>query len=594
MSARADRPEARDSGSDAGAAAASAQSAPSPAVDPALAPALEAWRLRLQAAGVNCSAVAFASDDPRWKQDFAAAAAHSDAWVALRARISPEQPVALEKTGSGAGAELLMATALQLPHGGTGVVGAALQPPHNERTIQLVLLSLGWLQLALMAGSLAHNQRAAQLLELLGHVASQHGDRAAAQDWVNRTAAWLRGDSARLDKLTLTLFEVHSGIPHWWVAADTAFAETGAPSVHAAGEIAARASAQMQEIREGDWWALPLFADGEPSAVLVAHAPGGQWHAEALAMLRAGAALAEPLLRHWREAKRSLVRHLWSSARQTVRRLVRPGNLTWKFAATGVVAALAIVLFWPVADRVTANLTIEGRIRQVVTAPFEGFIAQVMVRPGERVARGQLLARIDDRELGLERDKHRSERDQAANKLRQAMAERDASVMALAAGEVHQAQAQLALAESRLARAALLAPMDGLVVSGDWVQQIGGPVEAGKEMFEIAATDGYRVVLHVPDHDIGRVRVGQPGVLRLTAQAQESYEFRVTNVTATASVQDGSNGFRVEAAWDGQAPPLSPGMQGVGKIVVGEANLLTVWTQPSLDWLRLKLWSWWW
>jgi hypothetical protein len=34
-------------------------------------------------------------------------------------------------------------------------------------------------------------------------------------------------------------------------------------------------------------------------------------------------------------------------------------------------------------------------------------------------------------------------------------------------------------------------------------------------------------------------------------------------------------------------------MQGVGKIVVGESNLLTVWTRPSIDWLRLKLWSWW-
>jgi len=59
-------------------------------------------------------------------------------------------------------------------------------------------------------------------------------------------------------------------------------------------------------------------------------------------------------------------------------------------------------------------------------------------------------------------------------------------------------------------------------------------------------------------------------------------------------VQDGANGFRVEAAWQGPAPSLSPGLQGVGKIEVGRANLLTVWTRPSVDWLRLKLWGWWW
>jgi hypothetical protein len=135
--------------------------------------------------------------------------------------------------------------------------------------------------------------------------------------------------------------------------------------------------------------------------------------------------------------------------------------------------------------------------------------------------------------------------------------------------------------------------MDGLVVTGDWAQQIGGPVEAGKEMFEVAATDGFRVVLHVPDADIARVRAGQPGVLRLTGQPQTGHAFEVTRVTATASVQDGGNGFRVEAAWRGPAPALSPGMQGIGKIEVGRASLLESWTRPSIDWLRLKVWRWW-
>jgi multidrug resistance efflux pump len=247
-----------------------------------------------------------------------------------------------------------------------------------------------------------------------------------------------------------------------------------------------------------------------------------------------------------------------------------------------------------VPDRVTANLVIEGRVRQVVTAPFDGFIAQALVRPGARVTRGQLLARLDDRELKLEQEKVRSERDQAAGKLRQAMAERDAPAVALASAEVQQTEAQLALVEAKLDRAALVAPMDGLVVTGDWVQQIGGPVETGKEMFEIAATEAYRVVLHVADRDIARVRRGQLGALRLTGQPQQSYAFKVSTVTATASVQDGTNGFRVEAEWMGEAPALSPGMQGVGKVTVGESNLLTVWTRPSIDWLRLKLWSWWW
>ena len=113
-------------------------------------------------------------------------------------------------------------------------------------------------------------------------------------------------------------------------------------------------------------------------------------------------------------------------------------------------------------------------------------------------------------------------------------------------------------------------------------------------MFEIAAGDGYRVVLHVPDRDIVRLRLGQSGQMRLTGQPQISHGFSIDNLTALASVQDGVNGFRVEARWQGAAPALSPGMQGIAKVEVGSSNLLTIWTRNSLAWLRLKVWAWWW
>ncbi|RZL31729.1 MAG: HlyD family secretion protein [Rubrivivax sp.] len=162
----------------------------------------------------------------------------------------------------------------------------------------------------------------------------------------------------------------------------------------------------------------------------------------------------------------------------------------------------------------------------------------------------------------------------------------------MASAELQGAEGQLALVEAKLARAQLVAPIAGLVVSGDWVQQVGSPTELGKEMFEIAS-EGYRVVLHVPERDIARVRSGQRGVLRLAGQPQDGHDFELSRVTATASVQDGTNGFRAEAMWVGETPALSPGMQGVAKVVVGTSNLLTIWTRESLDWLRLKLWQYW-
>lgn len=580
------------------------------ATEPAVQQALDTWRQRLAAAGVACRAVACSGDSPLWTRPFAEPPLQG-VWLGLLPRVDAANPVALGKADAAAGgsaggapagsSDLVMASRLQMPDGSPGVVGVALAPPHNERTVQLVLLSLGGLQLALSAASLAHNQRAAQLLELLGHVGAQDSARAAAQEWVNRMAAWLReAMPAAAPGLALTLFEVRAGTPHWWVAADTAWAETASPGVQEAAEPAARAIVEAQEVQQGAWWALPVLAAGVPVAVLVARtdAPGVPGGAalppEARELLRAGIALAEPLLRHWRESARSLPRHALDATRGVWRKLREPGHLSWKAGAAAAVLAAVVLLLVPVDDRITANTVIEGRVRQVLTSPFEGFIGQVLVRPGERVALGQPMLRLDDREWRLEQGRHRSERDQAQAKLRQAMADRDAPALALASAELRQAEAQLALVDAKLARAELRAPLEGLVVTGDWAQQIGGPVELGKELFEVAGTEGFRVVLHVADADIGRVRAGQRGVLRLAGQPQAGHDFEITRVTATASVQDSVNGFRVEAAWVGTAPPLSPGMQGVGKVSVGRANLLTIWTRSSIDWLRMKLWSWWW
>ena len=587
-----------------------------PAIATTIAPAaglveaVETWRVRLAGAGVACRAVALHAADPQFQLEFPAYLPDlTQRWHAMRGQgqAAGAAPVAqVAKVDGQPAADVLIVTPLQLPDGQLGTVGVALAPPHSDRTVQLVLLALGWLQLSLSAPRLARSQRAARLLDLLGHVASQGQARSAAQEWINRSAAWAREESPVPGlPFNLLLFRVQGKQPRWWVAADTSWAEKASPAIQGAAEVASQALMEQQEVQQDHAWAAPVLDDGEVVAVLVASldSPGASGLPEPMtAVLRTSLGLAEPLLRRWYEAERPLWRHALDLWRSGWRHLRGPGHLAWKAGAAGVVLAGLLLLLVPVPDRVTANTVIEGRLRQVITAPFDGFIGQVLVRPGQRVAQGQVLASLDDRDLKLEQARFRSEREQAAGRLRQAMSDREAAAMALAQAEVQQAEAQLALIDAKLARTSLSATMDGLVVSGDWVQQIGGPVETGKEMFEIAAGEGLRVVLHVPDRDIARIHLGQTGALRLTGRPQAVQTFRISNLTATASVQDNVNGFRVEADWvgggvgqgDGDLAGLSPGMQGIAKIEVGRANLLTVWTRSSIDWLRLKLWSWWW
>jgi multidrug efflux pump subunit AcrA (membrane-fusion protein) len=618
-----------------------------PATAPQLARALETWRVRLTSAGVACRAVALHSADVAWQQPFDAAQAALQArWQALRATLAPGQAVAVDRpAGGAAGHDLLLACPITLPDGAAAQVGLALAPPYSDRTVQLVLLSLGWLQLALAEDTQADGRRARQLTALLAEVATQPDAHLAAQAWLAGTAAWVRrsapaggllvlslwawrghqarlwamarcgaaGPSSACDAVTArtgaaaTAEATTKGAPAAGVSADLPAAAVDATHAAAAAECATRAAVEQAAVHAGPLQAWPVLQHGQVVAVLVAQhlaepasaaggrsAPALPIDAAAQAALHDSLALAMPLLLRWQAAERPLWRHGRDAVAQGAQRLVGPGHWRWKLGMAAVPLAVLAALAWPVPERVAAPTVIEGRLRQLVTAPFDGFFGQVLVRPGAQVQRGQVLARLDTRDLLLEQARQRSALDQAAGKLRQAMAERDASAMALAAAEQQQAQALLSLAEAKLARAELVAPLDGLLVTGDWAQQVGAPVENGKELFEVAAGQGWRVVLHVPERDIAKVRVGQTGELRLSGQPDQAHAFRISTVTATASVQDGGNGFRVEAEWLGPAPALSPGMQGVGKIEVGTSPLLAQWTRAPRDWLRLKLWSWWW
>jgi hypothetical protein len=98
--------------------------------------------------------------------------------------------------------------------------------------------------------------------------------------------------------------------------------------------------------------------------------------------------------------------------------------------------------------------------------------------------------------------------------------------------------------------------------------------------------------LQVDEKEIGYVRAGQSGQLLIAGITGEAMTFSVTKVTPVATAADGQNFFRVEAQLADLPPNLRPGMQGVGKVMVGERRLWWILTHGFTDWLRVFLWKW--
>jgi hypothetical protein len=337
---------------------------------------------------------------------------------------------------------------------------------------------------------------------------------------------------------------------------------------------------------------VPMRDDHRVIGVVTAERTTGRpFDKETVELMETVSALVAPIIVLKQRNERGLLRRIRDAGDERLGRLLGRGHLGLKMI---VLALAALALFFSVYTttyRVSARAVLEGRIQRAAVAPFDGHIAETFVRAGDVVRAGQVLARLDDRDLKLERTRLLADLDQVQGKLRQAQATQDRGAMAVLAAQVKETEAQLALNGDRLARATLVAPFDGVVVSGDLSQLLDTPVEQGKLLFQISPLESYRVILQVDERDISELKASQKGDLMLSGLPGQVFPFVVQQVTPVSTTQEGLNYFRVEAHLDGSVDRLRPGMEGVGKVEVGRRRLFWIWTHSLFDWLRMWLWK---
>ena len=315
--------------------------------------------------------------------------------------------------------------------------------------------------------------------------------------------------------------------------------------------------------------------------------------AETLLLAEAAGALLGPVLRIQSSNDRIVSGRIVDAVHDGVAAVLGPEKPSLKLATIVGISIFALLCVVRGEFRVTARAVLEGEVQRAAVAPFDGFVADSPVRPGDRLHAGDLLARMDDRDLILDRARAWADAEKSRQKYNEAMAKHDRPNAAMLAAQIDQAQAQLALTEDKLKRSRITSPIDGLLVNGDLSQLLGTPVERGKTLFEIAPLNQYRIVLQTDEHDLNYVAIGQKGQLALSSRPADRRAFTVTRITPIAEAKDGLNQFRVEATLDDPPDPwLRPGMEGVAKVETGPHNLVWVWTHGLIDWMRLTAWKW--
>ncbi|MBL8589867.1 MAG: efflux RND transporter periplasmic adaptor subunit [Methylobacteriaceae bacterium] len=246
------------------------------------------------------------------------------------------------------------------------------------------------------------------------------------------------------------------------------------------------------------------------------------------------------------------------------------GGLWWRQIGRGPLVAVAPPTRGVVAEVVYATGVVEPERWAKVVPLNRKRVVDLCFCESQTVAKGDVLARLDDGEERAQLAELQATRDKRSRDV-----ERATSLAARAAGtqtSVDQAQTALAEIEARILaqkdridELVLRAPMDGVVLRRDG--QIGEIVGQTDVLFWVGQPKPLRIVADVNEEDILKVRPGQKALLRNDAVADRRVAANVGEITPKGDPQ--TKTFRVYLPLPDDTP-LRIGMSVEANIVVRE------------------------
>ncbi|MDH3666249.1 MAG: HlyD family efflux transporter periplasmic adaptor subunit [Paracoccaceae bacterium] len=260
---------------------------------------------------------------------------------------------------------------------------------------------------------------------------------------------------------------------------------------------------------------------------------------------------------------------------------------------TAIAAGLAALLLWPVDDAVDLPASVVAETARIVTAPFDGQIAEIAVEDGSRVAAGEtLLIRMDKTQIDLELAESRAALAAALTRKDSLRARNDAAALREAEIEAEQARLTVDALEQKRGLAEVYAPIDGVVQAEELSQRLGSFVGLGMPVLSIQGEAGVALEVVIDPRARGRMREGNVGEFRPDSAPSRVYLVSLS-VISPAPVFEGQavtylGRTKLNAPDDGEF--LKSGMQGVAHFVFDEVALgLLIWRRLR-DWALITFW----
>jgi len=307
----------------------------------------------------------------------------------------------------------------------------------------------------------------------------------------------------------------------------------------------------------------------------------------------------------------------------------RPNRIFKTFFKVALVSALFGVLFLGEIElKVAGEFTIYPTHNADVRAEIESIVETIHVEEGDQLKKGDLIARLSDRDYLAELRKTESQIMEKQAKLEKAReelkyaegrlkkyhklvnkqalshdlldnAEKEAHVKADEVkgtqAEIARLQAHSSYLKEQLELLDVVSPINGIVTTPKTSELVGILVEKGDLIVEVHQYQKVVAELNISEKDIADVKVGDEVVLKARAYPGESFTGKVT---AIAPKMEANNRFagkviRVSTRIDNSDLLLKPDMTGQGKIYCGQRPAIDVVLRRFVRYFKVEFWSWW-
>ncbi|MBD3658598.1 MULTISPECIES: efflux RND transporter periplasmic adaptor subunit [Marinobacter] len=241
----------------------------------------------------------------------------------------------------------------------------------------------------------------------------------------------------------------------------------------------------------------------------------------------------------------------------------------------------------PVLEVVRDTLSAVGNLRSreavELTTEVSGRVVELNIAPGARVAQGQLLVRLDDRQASADLQVAEAQLADARRQFERARSLRaNNSISQSQVDELRTAldvaRAQLTSARTRLDNHRIEAPFAGVVGLSEI--SIGAYLAAGSAITTLDATNPMELNFAIPERFLGQIRQGQPVQGMSPAFPSQSFDGRL--VELGSRINELSRTLPVRALVDNAEGRLRPNQFMSVTLVLGERDALVIPEQAVL------------